>query len=86
MHFGNRKEINTKCTCILNSLTITQRDNPGIYNLNILLKGYTVNKKNNHATVVKKCFTHLYHRERILETSTLSCNEEEEEITKPPTR
>jgi hypothetical protein len=28
----------------------------------------------------------LYHRERILETSTLSCNEEEEEITKPPTR
>ncbi len=29
---------------------------------------------------------HLYHRERILETSTLSCNEEEEEITKPPTR
>jgi hypothetical protein len=32
-----------------------------------------------HCTVV-------YHRERILETSTLSCNEEEEEITKPPTR
>ncbi len=30
--------------------------------------------------------TVLYHRERILETSTLSCNEEEEEITKPPTR
>jgi hypothetical protein len=29
---------------------------------------------------------YLYHRERILETSTLSCNEEEEEITKPPTR
>ncbi len=28
----------------------------------------------------------LYHRERILKTSTLSCNEEEEEITKPPTR
>jgi hypothetical protein len=28
----------------------------------------------------------LYHRERILETSTLSCNEEEEEITKPPKR
>ncbi len=28
----------------------------------------------------------MYHRERILETSTLSCNEEEEEITKPPTR
>ncbi len=28
----------------------------------------------------------LYHRERILRTSTLSCNEEEEEITKPPTR
>jgi hypothetical protein len=28
----------------------------------------------------------VYHRERILETSTLSCNEEEEEITKPPTR
>jgi hypothetical protein len=27
----------------------------------------------------------LYHRERILETSTLSCNEEEEGITKPPT-
>ena len=29
---------------------------------------------------------HMYHRERILETSTLSCNEEEEEITKPPKR
>ncbi len=28
----------------------------------------------------------LYHRERILKASTLSCNEEEEEITKPPTR
>jgi hypothetical protein len=28
----------------------------------------------------------LYHRERILETSTLSCNEEEEEVTKPPKR
>jgi hypothetical protein len=28
----------------------------------------------------------MYHRERILETSTLSCNEEEEGITKPPTR
>jgi hypothetical protein len=28
----------------------------------------------------------VYHRERILETSTLSCNEEEEEITKPPKR
>jgi hypothetical protein len=28
----------------------------------------------------------LYHRERILETSTLSCNKEEEEITKPPKR
>jgi hypothetical protein len=28
----------------------------------------------------------VYHRERILGTSTLSCNEEEEEITKPPTR
>jgi hypothetical protein len=28
----------------------------------------------------------LYHRERILKTSTLSCSEEEEEITKPPTR
>jgi hypothetical protein len=28
----------------------------------------------------------LYHRERILETSTLSCNEEEEDITKPPKR
>ena len=26
----------------------------------------------------------VYHRERILKTSTLSCNEEEEEITKPP--
>ena len=26
----------------------------------------------------------MYHRERILETSTLSCNEEEEDITKPP--
>ena len=26
----------------------------------------------------------VYHRERILETSTLSCNEEKEEITKPP--
>jgi hypothetical protein len=31
-------------------------------------------------------FILLYHRERILKTSTLSCNEEEEEITKPPTR
>jgi hypothetical protein len=30
--------------------------------------------------------TVLYHREQILKTSTLSCNEEEEEITKPPTR
>jgi hypothetical protein len=30
--------------------------------------------------------TLMYHRERILKTSTLSCNEEEEEITKPPTR
>jgi hypothetical protein len=28
----------------------------------------------------------LYHRERILKTSTLSCNEEKEEITKPPPR
>ncbi len=28
----------------------------------------------------------VYHRERILETSTLSCNEEEEDITKPPKR
>jgi hypothetical protein len=28
----------------------------------------------------------LYHRERILETSTLSCNEEEEDTTKPPKR
>jgi hypothetical protein len=27
----------------------------------------------------------LYHRERILKSSTLSCNEEKEEITKPPT-
>ena len=26
----------------------------------------------------------MYHRERILETSTLSCNEEEEEITNLP--
>ncbi len=32
-----------------------------------------------------KCYN-LYHRERILETSTLSCNEEEEDITKPPKR
>ncbi len=32
------------------------------------------------------CTYSLYHRERILETSTLSCNEEEEEITKPPKR
>jgi hypothetical protein len=31
-------------------------------------------------------YTVVYHRERILETSTLSCNEEEEEITKPPKR
>ncbi len=31
-------------------------------------------------------FERVYHRERILETSTLSCNEEEEEITKPPKR
>ncbi len=29
---------------------------------------------------------YLYHRELILETSTLSCNEEEEDITKPPKR
>ncbi len=29
---------------------------------------------------------YLYHRERILKTSTLSCNEEKEEITKPPTK
>ncbi len=28
----------------------------------------------------------LYHRERIQKSSTLSCNEEKEEITKPPTR
>ena len=28
----------------------------------------------------------VYHRERILKTSTLSCNEEKEEITKPPTK
>ncbi len=35
-------------------------------------------------TVVKRY--RVYHRERILETSTLSCNEEEEEITKPPKR
>ncbi len=34
----------------------------------------------------QKMVVSLYHRERILETSTLSCNEEEEEITKPPTR
>ncbi len=31
-------------------------------------------------------YKRLYHRERILETSTLSCNEEKEEITKPPTK
>ncbi len=31
-------------------------------------------------------YVYLYHRERILETSTLSCSEEEEEITKPPKR
>jgi hypothetical protein len=31
-------------------------------------------------------FSSLYHRERILKTSTLSCNEEKEEITKPPTK
>jgi hypothetical protein len=36
-------------------------------------------------TVLHRC-SFLYHRERILETSTLSCNEEEEEITKPPKR
>ncbi len=30
--------------------------------------------------------TVVYHRERILKSSTLSCNEEKEEITKPPTR
>jgi hypothetical protein len=33
-----------------------------------------------------KIYIFVYHRERILETSTLSCNEEEEEITKPPKR
>ena len=39
-------------------------------------------------TVHSPCFysAPMYHRERILETSTLSCNEEEEEITKPPKR
>jgi hypothetical protein len=37
--------------------------------------------------IVFKCLNDdMYHRERILETSTLSCNEEEEEITKPPKR
>jgi hypothetical protein len=34
----------------------------------------------------RKYDTVVYHRERILKTSTLSCNEEKEEITKPPTR
>jgi hypothetical protein len=50
-------------------------------------------KSNTHAVVValKRASSELsgkplYHRERILETSTLSCNEEEEEITKPPKR
>jgi hypothetical protein len=34
-----------------------------------------------------QCYTcTVYHRERILKSSTLSCNEEKEEITKPPTR
>ncbi len=32
------------------------------------------------------CGVDVYHRERILKISTLSCNEEEEEFTKPPTR
>ncbi len=34
----------------------------------------------------KKNKKKLYHRERILETSTPTCNEEKEEITKPPPR
>jgi hypothetical protein len=38
-----------------------------------------------YITNLWRCFL-LYHRERILETSTLSCSEEEEEITKPPKR
>ncbi len=34
----------------------------------------------------KKVIPKVYHRERIWKSSTLSCNEEKEEITKPPTR
>ncbi len=39
-----------------------------------------------HSNLSYGISVYVYHRERILETSTLSCNEEKEEITKPPTR
>jgi hypothetical protein len=39
-----------------------------------------------HVLFMKSLIHILYHRERILETSTLSCNEEKEEVTKPPKR
>jgi hypothetical protein len=48
------------------------------HNTNILVSHHRSDSKNIDDPV--------YHRERILKTSTLSCNEEKEEITKPPTR
>ena len=54
----------------------------GPKNLKILFK----QNKNNLLNAQSFIYNFVYHRERILETSTLSCNEEEEEITKPPKR
>ena len=42
-----------------------------------LIRNFSINLSNYHT---------MYHREQILKSSTLSCNEEKEEITKPPTR
>ena len=50
--------------------------------LSFLLQGGSISS----ALTLSGSWFQLYHRERILETSTLSCNEEEEEITKPPKR
>ncbi len=79
--------------CIHSSmnLIIHKFNNPGIRESTNPYTTYTCV----HASMFRKCSffgfdvklcENLYHRERILETSTLSCNEEEEDITKPPKR
>jgi hypothetical protein len=42
------------------------------------------NEKKQKNFLFKSVAEHLYHRERIWFSSTLSCIKEEEEITKPP--